>query len=218
MKTTTIIASSAIAMAGLLAGCGSKTDANEKNFADAINTYRAKKGPWCLDIGKLPIDVSEDDVRSAKNEPTGKASRMAALEAVGLVKGETVEVMGFGLYGPRPYKVKRYSLTEAAKPFEQPKEFVRPNSIKGMRTNLCWTNMVLDKIVKWEGPRKSGDYQEATVKYHYKLEGLTEWSKNPEVMLSFPVIDYFVKNAGKLPLQAELKLTNIGWELKGLDD
>lgn len=92
---------------------------------------------------------------------------LAALEGAGLVKGEDAEVDIMGIMGKptgAKAKIKRYTLTDAAKPFVQEKE-VASIGLNGKttekQTDLCWGKKVLDKLVKWEGPMKFSDYQEA---------------------------------------------------------
>lgn len=213
----------AVAMTVLLAGCGSKTDANEKNFGTALGQYLDKKGDLCLNTTKWPVDVSEMDSSRQVTRPTGTAGQMAALEAVGLAKSEVVEVPAISFSG-RPtgamLKVQRYALTAAAKPFERQRD-VAVLSLNGATkqtlTDLCWGKMALDKVVKWEGPMKLGDYQEASVKYQYKIDGLAEWAKRPEIQVAFPQVAQITEGAGKKEREHAVKLTSVGWEAKGLD-
>jgi len=208
----------------LLAGCGSKTDANEKNFGTAIEQYLEKRGDLCLNITEWPVDVSEMDLRLGKGSPTGKAGKMAALEAVGLAKSEDAEEQGSDIFGKptgRTFKVKRYTLTDSAKPFQQTKEvksFGLNGTTKKTQTDLCWGKKALDKVVKWEGPMKLGDYQEARVSYQYKIAGLADWAKKPEFQAAFPHAGQIIENAGKEAEQHGVKLTSAGWEARGLDD
>lgn len=84
----------AVIGAGVLVACGSKTDANEKNFSAALTQYFDKRGEMCLGINKWPVDLSGMDLQLQKTMKTGKANQMAALESVGLVKGEDATVEG----------------------------------------------------------------------------------------------------------------------------
>lgn len=214
---------SAIAVTILLAGCGSKTDANEKNFGAAVAQYLDKNGELCLNITKWPVDVEDMDLRLQKSMPTGMAGRMAALEMIGLAKSEDAEVPATGFDGKptgMKFKVKRYILTDAAKPFERTKEVEHiglNGKIVETQTDLCWGKMTLDKVVKWEGPMKFGDYQEANVKYQYKIDGLADWAKRPEFLAAFPHVGQITEGAGKEEQQHGVKLTNVGWEAMGLD-
>jgi hypothetical protein len=208
----------------LLTGCGSKTDANEKNFGAAIKQYLDKKGELCLNLTRWPIDISQDDLRRQKGFQPGTAGTMAALEAVGLTKGTDTDVQAKSFDG-RPngvtFKVKRYTLTDAAKPYERQKE-ASSIGLNGrtteLRTDLCWGKKVLDKVVKWEGPMKFGDYQEARVKYQYQIDGLADWVRKPEFLAAFPYVGKLIEGAGKDEQQHGVKLTSQGWEPVGLDN
>lgn len=223
MKTKKQLAILAVLGTVTLAACGSKTDANEKNFGAALTQYFDKKGDLCLNTKRWPVDLNEYDVRLQKTTATGPGGQMAALEAAGLVKGEDIEVDVMGIMGKptgTKAKVKRYTLTDAAKPFSQERE-VSAIGLNGRttekQTDLCWGKKALDKVVKWEGPMKLGDYQEASVTYLYKVNNVAEWAKRPDVQASFPVIKSILDAAGTKPAKHPIKLTSEGWEAKGLD-
>jgi hypothetical protein len=194
----------ALALAILLAGCGSKTDANEKNFGEAIRQYLGKEGELCLGGYKWPVAVTGQDLDLQKAFPTSWTAQVVALEAVGLAKSENAKIKG-GMYNIQRY----YSLTDAAKPFEQ--QVKKSNS--PMVIELCWGKIVLDKIVKWKGPMKLGDYQEANVTYLYKIEGLADWAKKPEILAAFPKVKQTIEGAGKQERQVAVGLSSIGWEV-----
>lgn len=206
-----------------LAACGSKTDANEKNFGAAMTQYFDKKGDLCLNTKRWPVDLSEIDLRLQKTLQTGSANQMAALEAAGLVKGEDSEVDIIGIMGKptgATAKVKRYTLTDAAKPFAKEKQ-VASIGLNGntmdKQTDLCWGKKALAKIVKWEGPMKLGDYQEAGITYTYKVDNTADWAKKPEVQYAFPAVKNILDAAGSKESRHAVKLTSQGWEAKGLD-
>jgi hypothetical protein len=148
---------------------------------------------------------------------------MAALEAVGLVKGADIEVDIMGIMG-KPTggkaKIKRYTLTDAAKPFAQEKD-VASFGLNGRttvkQTDLCWGKKSLNKIVKWEGPMKFGDYQEAGITYTYKVNNVADWAKKSAVQAAFPVVKSILDGAGSKESKHYIKLTSQGWEAKGLD-
>lgn len=220
-KTKYILAT--IGTVALLAACGNKTDANEKNFGAAMTQYFEKRGDLCLNTRNWPVDVSEMDLRLQKTTQTGTAGQMAALEAVGLVKSEdaAVEVKGFfGKPTGSKINVKRYTLTELAKPFAQEKN-VDSIGLNGKttekQTDLCWGKKALDKIVKWEGPMKLGEYQEAGVTYTYKVNNAAEWTKKPEIQAAFPIVKNILDGAISKESRHGIKLTSQGWEAKGLD-
>jgi hypothetical protein len=65
--------------------------------------------------------------------------------------------------------------------------------------------------VKWEGQIKFGDYQEANVKYLYKIDNLADWTKKPEFLAAFPYVGKIVEAAGTKEQQGGVKLTSLGW-------
>lgn len=208
----------------MLAGCGSKSDANEENFGVAISQYLDKKGGLCLHLNRWPVDVTEMDLRLQKSMPNGMAGKMKALEAVGLVSGVEAEVDQIGMFDNKPtghkFKVTRYVLTVSGKRFYNEKE-VNQITFSGvkkiMRGDICYGKKILDQIVKWEGPTKFGDYQEAKVIYLYKIDALAEWTKKPEIRAAFPYVAQIIDAAREQEQQGAVKLTSLGWEPKGLD-
>src|SRR6202049_5322672 len=87
----------------LLAGCGSKNDANEKNLSDATNAYLVKKGQLCLGIAtKWPVDLQDSD----RGPGIVRGSEMAALEKIGLVRSHETETALPPLAGTAPVKNK----------------------------------------------------------------------------------------------------------------
>lgn len=206
-----------------LTACGNKKDANEKNFGAAMSQYFEKKGDLCLDTDRWPLDLTVQELRVQNVLRGGKLTQMAALEAAGLVKGEDTEVDAVDYRGKptgAKIKVKRYSLTDAAKPFIQEKE-ARSIGLNGVTTtkhsDLCWGKKALDKIVKWEGPMKFGDYQEAGITYTYKVDKLADWAKKSDVQTAFPGVKIILDGAGNREDKHGVKLTSEGWEAKGLD-
>jgi hypothetical protein len=98
----------------LLAGCGSKNDANEKNLSEATNAYLVKKGQLCLGLAsKWPVDLQDSD----RGQGIVRGSQMAALEKAGLVRSHQAEAEITPLSGARPVKSKvlRYELTDDGK-------------------------------------------------------------------------------------------------------
>jgi hypothetical protein len=213
----------AITGAAMLAACGDKADANDKNFGVAMTQYFDKKGDLCLNTKHWPVDVTETDLRLQKAMQTGVAGQMAALEAAALVRSDNTEVDIMGILGKptgAKAKIKRYTLTDAAKPFTQEKS-VDSIGLNGKttvkQTDLCWGKKALDKIVKWEGPMKFGDYQEAGITYTYKVNNIADWAKKPELQTAFPWVGSILNGAGTKEAKHAVKLTSLGWEAKGLD-
>ncbi|MCW5258259.1 hypothetical protein D5038_18430 [Verminephrobacter aporrectodeae subsp. tuberculatae] len=206
----------AVAGAILLTACGSKTDVNEKNFGAAMKQYFEKKGELCLGLRKWPADVSQEDLKAQKDDPTNMAGKMEALVAVGLVSGTDTEIDQLHWASNKPtgrkLMVKRYALTDAGKKFHR--EWERDQE---QVSDICYGNLALDKIVKWEGPMKRGDYQEARVTYLYEIDDLAGWAKKSEIQTAFPKVGKIIGGAEKKEQKHQVKLTSLGWEAKGLD-
>jgi DNA-binding PadR family transcriptional regulator len=185
----------------ILFGCGSKQDANEKNFGQAISQYLEKNGHLCVARGRWPDASKEYELGYSF---WGEDKEMAVLEKAGLVKSTEVEQAKKS--GP---KGKRYALTDEGRKFYREKANDGGTDVSG----LCFARKSLDKVVKWEGPMKFGDYQTASVTYTYKIDGLADWAKTPEFQAAFRRNAEAIKEAGK-EVKRGVVLTNLGWDAK----
>jgi hypothetical protein len=202
-----------VTLSAALSACGSKTSANDKNFTVTVTQYFDKKGDMCLDPVTWPVDVYETDLRQQKLYPDGVAGQMAALEAAGLARGEDMELPGTFVDGkPNGLKVKvrRYTMTDAAKPY------LRADAKKQPR--LCWGRKSLDKVVRWADPAKVGDHEESSVIYTYTLSNVAAWARKPQVKEAFPVLGRTVDGERTQKEKLYVKLTPQGWEALGLND
>jgi hypothetical protein len=183
-----------------LSACGSKSDVNETNFKSAVAQYYEKKGDLCLGATRWPIVLSESRIRDNDRY----VQKVKALEAIGLIKGEETEEVVTPTF---KRKAVRYTLTDAAKPYiqetiEDEKKFI----------DLCWGKKRVDKVVKWLGPKVSGNYQEALVIHTYKVIDVANWAKKPEIQAAFPEIKKTLDEAGKNEVGHPVVLTSLGWE------
>lgn len=213
MNKTAISLALGLALSAALSACDSKTSASEKNFAITVTQYFDKKGELCLDPVTWPVDVYETDLRQQKLYPDGTAGQMAALEAVGLARGEDLELPGTfvdGKPGGLKVKVRRYTMTEAAKPYLREKA--------GRQPRICWGRKSLDKVLQWADPAKVGDHEESSVIYTYKLSNVADWARQPRIKEAFPVLGRNVDGEHRQKEKLYVKLTPQGWVALGLDD
>jgi len=194
-----------------LSACSSKTSANEENFGLTVSQYFDKKGEMCLDPIKWPVDVYDIDVRQQKLYPDNAAGQMSALEAVGLARGEDVELPGAIVDGKtNAVKVRRYTMTDAAKPYLK--------TTPGKQPRICWGRKSLSKVIRWADPAKVGDHEETSVLYTYKLANVADWARKPQVKEAFPEVGRNIDGERSQKEKLYVKLTPNGWEALGLND
>lgn len=194
-----------VLLTSLLTSCSDKRDANAKNFSAVISQHMAKGLDLCLNLDNWPVTLNRFQLATKGIQPAGVVERMDALVAVGLATKSNRSTNGS----------VQYSLTDNAKPFV--KEGVAESWVTGGKvkyTSLCYGKMVFDKVVKWEGPMKFGDYQEAIVLYTYKIDNLAPWATLPEIQEAFPAEKRWVQGVGVSEMREALKLTSNGWEVK----
>jgi hypothetical protein len=204
MTKTAISLLVGLTLSAALSACNSKTSANKENFGMAVSQYFDKKGDMCLDPVKWPVDVYEIDMRQRKLYPDGVAGQMAALEAAGLARGEDIEVPDTKM------KVRRYTMTDAAKPFL--------HTDAKQQQRMCWGRKSLSKVLRWADPAKVGDHQESAVIYTYQLANVAAWAKKPEIKEAFPELGRNVDGERSQKEKLYVKLTPQGWEALGLRD
>jgi hypothetical protein len=201
----------------LLAACGGKLDANARNFGAAIEQSLQEHGHQCLGMVRWPLQVPKEDGR-ASFYPPDLPVRLAALQAAGLVVATDTEVEVKSFLS-RPGKMKpvvQYMTTEAAKPYlrkpHRPPYVLAPDHPEPI--DLCWGRKSVDKVVKWQGPIKFGDYQAADVEYTYKLLDLAPWTHRPDIQKAFGSVKETLDGAGVKVLTRDVHLTSEGWEVK----
>lgn len=205
----------------LLAGCGSKNDASERNFSAAVTHYLDDNGDLCLDVGPFPVDVSDTDLKLQASEPAGHASRMAALQRAGLVGSIDVSLGQLGFVDNRPtghrLRVRRYDLTTAGRDAYRKivaDEIAASGKKEPERGDICYGKLALEKVTGWDGPAQVDGKQEASVRYTYKVASLSEWAKVPAIGTAFPYVTNTVAGAGEQPLTTLMILTDKGWAAK----
>jgi hypothetical protein len=191
-KTVFATAAISVATALSLTACGSKTDANEKNFRAAIEQSFEESDKLCFGITEGEQNIGGIKLSGATSDLYN------ALMDKGILKGENVELQ----FGYARRREVRLSLSDTAKPFLR--EIGEGNNKK---TALCWGKMRLDKIVKWN----TRDANNVAVFYTYKIDDLADWAKDEKIRKSSDHIDNIIKGAGAEQWTL-LQLTNLGWE------
>lgn len=210
-----------VSLAVLLAGCGSKRDASERNFATAVTRYLDDNGDLCMDVGPFPVDVSEYDLKRQTSEPAGHAARMAALQHAGLVSSIDVSLGQLEFVDDRPtgrrLRVRRYDLTTAGRDAYRKivaDEIAASGKKEPERADICYGKLALDTVSGWDGPTQVDGKQEAVVRYTYKVQSLSDWAKAPAIGTAFPYVANTVAGAGTQSLTTIMVLTDKGWVAK----
>lgn len=193
-----------------LPGCSDPKEANAKNFAKAINDHLAQHGEVCLEPMKWPVKVRVSAGADALDFPQSEANRMAALEAAGLVTWTMDETKD--IFNPTS-QTKHYNLTDKGRQHLLERKI--PNFLgEGFtkQTDLCWGRIQLTEVRKWIGPDQFGGIQVASVKFAYRIEGVPEWARTPAISQAFPAIQQLLDGQGNVDRNANLHLTNLGWE------
>ena len=195
------------------AGCSNKMDPNERNFGAAISAYLEKKGDLCLNSIKWPKDTGGLDYQL---DGLKESDQLQILETVGLVSSETIDRGALNNRGESSTGTRetflRYELTEKGRSFFHAD---RNDPDSG---ELCYGKKALDTLVKWDGPLKIGDYQVASIRFHYKVVDLADWAKDTNVQVAYPAIKRTLDGAGTSQQSHSVKLTNVGWEAVGIDN
>jgi len=107
-----------------------------------------------------------------------------------------MNVQGTGFNQGVTLKIKRYKLTDAAKPYLHEE------------SRLCWGQRVLEKVVKWEGAIVLADYQEVEITYLYKIDNAADWTSKPDIQNAFPTVKNIIDVVGSKETRHVLKLTS----------
>lgn len=211
----------ALVGATALAGCGSKNEVSEDILGAAVSKYLDQTGNLCLGVTSWPVDVTPGDIDLANRTPSaGPAGKMRALESLGLVSAVDTEVVREGWGGAvRRYQVRRYKLSDAAKPYIRSWEIASFNPDGGPQTrtltDLCWSKRVLDKINGWEGPHRDTDFKVVVATYTYKLAQSAAWANDAKIQAAFVGIKIAMDGAGKKQDFVSLNWTADGWKAQG---
>ncbi|WP_439890863.1 hypothetical protein ACS7SF_17140 [Ralstonia sp. 25C] len=177
-----------------------------------MSRYLEHDGRLCLgSYREYPFDVPERELRVGRMSRSAK--QMVALEAIGLVTSINMEPAS--TQQSRNWSgVRRYLLTDAAKPFVRERKYQRPFSSKTAKeADLCWGRQSLVKIVRWEGPIAFGGDEELTVFYTYRIDDLEDWARRPEIQAAFPLVKTAIDRAGLAIWRHPVKLKDLGWRL-----
>lgn len=188
----------------VLVGCGSKQDANEKNFKIAIQNYLDSAYPKCYFFENFPAVAMDFDLKNEKGT-------LAALLKTGLVsvKDEPHEEAQF--FGNKKTVIKpTFYLTEEGKKFYKTdvEKTLGGQSIGG----FCMGKAKVQDVPQFTEPSDMFGQKISRVNYTYVVSDLPSWTKSPEILSAIPSLkpDVESENTPIKGLDAVV-LTNNGW-------
>lgn len=190
----------------LLTACNHPNKPDDADVRKAINLYLQTHGKVCTWIGQpFPVDVSE----SRQISKFGIASKMAVLEAAGLVQAaNTMVAVSEPFGGNAQRRVKRYQVTATGQRYLQITQ-----AALGQSAGFCYGTKEVDSIEKWTEPGTMRPALQTEVTYTYKISHLAQWARRADVQNQFDDIRTTITGASKANQMAALELTNQGWEI-----
>lgn len=201
---------SLFATAVLLAGCGSKNDANEKNFARTVSARLDSSGLLCITptpAGRAMTFPAVYPNSWLGNPAEPSTAPLKSLEDAGLLEQST----GPGLFLTAPGRI--YSPTPAGKKLATQLPF-DPNNIalSVNRENVyafCYGKLSLNKIVDWTSPDLRT--HESAVRFTYNVTLNEPWASNAPLLARFPEIANMQRAAGSDVVRVMMVQTEDGW-------
>jgi hypothetical protein len=183
----------------VLSACSSnKKEATTENFAKAVSAELERRDAQCDRIDDLPAEYPAAKIKALRGVSGGPDGLEALARAGVLIETDTTVKVGNVSGGVR-VPGKRFEEADAGKKFIDDKG------------NLCYGRLVLDKIVSWTTPMSTAGVNETVVTYQYRLEGLADWARQPDVQKAYPDIAKLVAGAGHSPMRMPLVQTEDGW-------
>lgn len=188
----------------VLAGCGSKQDANEKNFKGAIQNFLDSAYPKCYFFENFPAVVGDFDLKNEK-------AILAALLKTGLVSVKDEPHEETNLFGKKKTSIKpTFYLTEAGKKFYKTdiQKTLGGQSIGG----FCVGKAKVQDVPQFTEPSDMLGQKISRVNYTYVVNDLPSWTKSPEILSAIPSLKPDVESENK-PIKSldAVVLTNNGW-------
>jgi hypothetical protein len=182
-----------------LPACSShKNEATIENFAKAVSAELERRGARCDRIDDLPAAYPVAKIEALRGV-SGGPDGLEALARAGVLTETNSTVKVGNVPGDVRVPGKRFEQADAGKPFIDDKG------------HLCYGRLALDRIVSWTTPTATAGVTETVVTYQYRLEGLPDWARRPDVQKAWPDIAKLVAGAGHTPMRMPLVQTEDGW-------
>ena len=199
---------SCLAMAATSTKPQSTPTAKPSAQAAALRNYLQQRGDLCLGKFDWPIDVKASDFAA----PTRDAVQMPVLESLGLVSSSDGRVaMHKEDDTEEQVPAKRYELTRVGKMFYLNRDSTSAGGKPVVHHgDLCAGKLSLDKVASWTQTISDAGQTEATASYTYRFAP-AQWTRFPEALKAFPMIDRIEQGEGKLQMTQRFHLVDGVW-------
>lgn len=202
----------------LLGACTHSQQASRRQLESALTQHLAREGEQCLTDLRWPQDFSAEEVRDGLSPIDEEAfTQVMALKRVGMVKEKTLVIGVQPPAGQRqapPHLTLRFTLSKAAAPF------VRTEGDSGtdadstqQRVALCWGQMRLQRIVRWEEGADIGQTSRLRVFYLYHLEHVAQWAQDSEIRRQYLSIAETLDGADRIQRHVTVEHSASGWQV-----
>ncbi len=198
-----------IALVGLLqVSCADPRAMNEKNIITGLQQYLGSEGAYCLGLSEWPATLDQVQLGMQDIFPQGLAAKMAALQSLGLVKGQPIELESVDFDG-KHHVGKRYALTDMGK------KFYRSASKDGdpypHTADLCFAGKALDQLKKWTPADKDAS-SDVSVHYTYTVVNIPDWANSPTFKTVFSSVVDDMEHP--VPEARVMVLADAGWQVQ----
>jgi hypothetical protein len=182
-----------------LSACSSnKKEATTENFAKAVSSALECRDAQCYRIDDLPAEYPVAKIKALRGVSGGPDGLEALAHAGVLIETDTTVKVG-NVSADVRVPGKRFEKAEAGKEFIDDKG------------HLCYGRLALDRIVSWTTPTATAGVSETVATYQYRLDGLPDWARQPDVQKAWPDIAKLVAGTGHTPMRMPLVQTEDGW-------
>lgn len=179
----------------LLSACDNPKALDDDNFQIAIDKALAQQ-PILVGYTPLPSEQSPEAMK--KQSPP--VPLLLTLEKAGLLTSSEVQLGNLYGFTKRNVRVQRFVLTDKGRPFFDEQQ-------SAWRIGTARVSAIKD----WYKNENNGP-QQVVVSYTWKIDGMPEWTQNPDIRLSFPELAPWIDDQNKAVRQTILKLGMNGWE------
>jgi len=199
-----------------LVSCTHSQQASKHQLESALTDHLAREGEQCLTDLLWPQDFSAEDVRDGLSPIDEEAfTQVMALKRAGLVSEKTLAIRvrpPAGQLAAPPHLTLRFTLSPAATPYVRTDGDPDAGAAQ-QRVALCWSQMRLARIVRWEKGASIGNTPRVRVFYLYNLDHVAKWAEDSEIRRQYISIAETLDGADRIQRHVTVERTPKGWKV-----